>query len=395
MMIAALELTPDSFVQRIFGTRPLAGTGRISYSLYLWYWPIIVFAPLVATRWKQGWIDERPTMVAAMVFAALVSYFLVERPIRFNLFPQVSFRYVIGTGLAISVMVALLQIPVLQPSDAFTVETLAAAQDVAPSGKCPYARESWGAPATSEPCVYRKGGPFVVALVGDSHAQQWQPAFDVIAAKYDLTVIRVTRRGCPVNDILISSLDDQGLSHADKVCSQWRHRVYKRLIEKYDPNLIYVETRSQDWSIRVGDRDVAKGDPDHLQRWSDAWIPSLKVLTSGTGKVVVGLTTPNMPFRVPACLAAHGKGTTRCDAPLSEDAEVAPYNAAMRRLPDEVPGVTVVDATPIICPGGTCPAMIDGIIVHRDDDHLTATFAHHVAAAFEQMLRDAGVTFGR
>ena len=59
--------------------------------------------------------------------------------------------------------------------------------------------------------------------------------------------------------------------------------------------------------------------------------------------------------------------------------------------PDRFPGVAVVDPTPLVCPDEVCPAMIGDVIVHRDDDHVTATFARSVATEFEAMLLRAGV----
>ena len=62
-------------------------------------------------------------------------------------------------------------------------------------------------------------------------------------------------------------------------------------------------------------------------------------------------------------------------------------------LPKRFPGVTVVDPTPIVCPDKVCKAVIDDVVVHRDDDHLSATFARDSAAKFETMLYKAGVRF--
>jgi peptidoglycan/LPS O-acetylase OafA/YrhL len=394
-LLAGIDLAPRGLVQRVLGSRVPATVGRLSYSLYLWHWPVIVFAPVLAERWGRPALAERPVMVAVMSACAIASYLVVERPVRFHLVPRAPSPAIIGVGLVVSITVALVGVPLLQPREGFQAHALAAVGDLAEPGPCPYFREQWGPPSRSEPCVYRRGGPFTVALVGDSHAQQWQPAFDVLAERYDLTVIRITRRGCPANRITVVAFDDQGLPHADVPCSLWRDRVYQRTIDRFDPDLVYVETRSHEWTIRDGDRDVDAGDPDHLALWSAGWGPTLDTLTSRGARVVVAKTTPNIPWRVPACLAEHDKDTGACDMPLDQDRAVRPFNRVIAGLPQQHPHVTVVDPTPIICPGGVCPAMIDGLIVHRDDDHISASFARASADPFEAMLERAGVHFPR
>ena len=120
---------------------------------------------------------------------------------------------------------------------------------------------------------------------------------------------------------------------------------------------------------------VGPGDDDHLAIWTDAWGPALHILTSGSGRVVVARTIPQIPFAVPACLADHGRdGDGDCDAPIDADEEVRSYDDALADAVGRRGDVTLVDPTPIVCPGGTCPALIGGEIVRRDDDHLTAGF---------------------
>ena len=157
--------------------------------------------------------------------------------------------------------------------------------------------------------------------------------------------------------------------------------------------MIYAETRSHDWSFLADGGTVDPGDDDHIAVWTDAWDPSLDILTSGSGQVVVAETVPRMPFAVPACLAEHGPDGDDCAMPVADDPDVAVANDALADVVARRDDVTLVDPTPIVCPDGTCPALIEGDIVRRDDDHLTATFAAASAGAFEEMLRQAGIGF--
>jgi len=104
---------------------------------------------------------------------------------------------------------------------------------------------------------------------------------------------------------------------------------------------------------------------------------------------------PTLPQRVPACLAAAGRPTERCDFPVSADREVHPYNAIIDRLRERAARVAVFDPTPIGCPGRICPALAGDIVVHRDDNHLSAAYVRSRADEFGAALRRAGGTPAR
>jgi hypothetical protein len=118
-----------------------------------------------------------------------------------------------------------------------------------------------------------------------------------------------------------------------------------------------------------------------------------RLLAANGATVLVSEILPTLPQRVPACLAENTSTTSRCDFPAAGDALRAAYNAAILALPSQVPNVRTFDPRTIVCPGDVCPARIDDVIVHRDDNHITATFASRVVDQFLALLRRAGVTF--
>lgn len=78
VIIVHVVTAPGSGAARLIGSRPLVGIGRISYSLYLWHWPVHIYA---VHRW--AWIGH--PLVVALEFAvtfglAACSYVLVENP---------------------------------------------------------------------------------------------------------------------------------------------------------------------------------------------------------------------------------------------------------------------------------------------------------------------------
>ena len=80
LLIFSLQGTrPTSVVGRLLASTPLTSVGKISYSLYLWHWPVFVLF-----RWTIGFstVWQRVSALLLAIACALLSYILVERPFR-------------------------------------------------------------------------------------------------------------------------------------------------------------------------------------------------------------------------------------------------------------------------------------------------------------------------
>ncbi|MEV0408799.1 acyltransferase [Actinoallomurus sp. NPDC050550] len=109
-LIGSLVLTADGLPARIVGSRPLVAIGKVSYSLYLWHWPIWVFVSAAVTRWPAS---GRLTVAAiATAVIATASYHLVENPLRYTRMPM---RFLVPGILAVAAMVACAAV-LFQPS---------------------------------------------------------------------------------------------------------------------------------------------------------------------------------------------------------------------------------------------------------------------------------------
>lgn len=394
VLIAALDLTPHGPAQQAFGAWPFAALGRWSYSVYIWHWPVIVFAPVLAREWGRSWVAHDATMLSAIAVTAGVSYLALERPVRFRLFPAAPPRRVVGAGLACSLLVAAITFDVsrVEPHQRAAHR---AADDRPNEGRCPYRAERWPDAEHAEPCLWRDGTGPTVAVVGDSHAQQWMPAFAALATRDGLRVVRVTRAGCPAPDVTILDPGADGREVEGRPCTEWRRAVFPRLVEEYDPDVVVVANRGHVAGIVDGGRRVAPTDRDHLRVWAEGWDWTLTTLASGGADVVVTTILPTMPERTPACLMDHPAGTGRCDHAVGADPVVEAYNDVIRSLPDRVDGVAVVDVVPLVCPDGRCPGVIDGIVVRRDDNHVTARFAARRSEELGSLIDEARATLTR
>jgi peptidoglycan/LPS O-acetylase OafA/YrhL len=223
-------------------------------------------------------------------------------------------------------------------------------------------------------CIYGDpNGDQTVALIGDSTAGQWFPAIDAIARQQHWRLVPMIKFACRFEDIRQYS---RILKREYTECEQWLPNVVARL-KQIKPDLTLVSA----------DRSPGVFDPadDNPVRQGAAMA---RLLQDVPGEIGVMVVTPQLTIDPLACLAEHKSDVTACEAPRSPSfgwryklAERAAVNALGSRA-------KIIDLSNWICPGTTCPTVMNGEIVWRDYLHLTATFAGSLAPALAAQLPD-------
>lgn len=193
-------LQPGSPAARLLSTRPFVAIGKISYSLYLWHWPILVFA-LYVTPAPLTPVQSLFCVLAAFVAAAL-SYRLVERPFRTHTHTlgQLSRRKVFAaTGLAMAVVAGISTgivlrggLPERMPP---RIQELAAKSGLIHDRRdCHFVTTE----RVQQGDICLRGAPGVsasFALIGDSHADALSPAVFAAAKTLGLAGYQITAPG--------------------------------------------------------------------------------------------------------------------------------------------------------------------------------------------------------
>ena len=110
-----------SLAARLLTLPPVIYIGRISYSLYLWHWPIIALGPIVlATSWRSSAL-----YVVATAIAAVISFHWVEKPLRYRTWTSSRARD-IGLGLACNLVLGIALLATMARTDATSDATTAA-----------------------------------------------------------------------------------------------------------------------------------------------------------------------------------------------------------------------------------------------------------------------------
>jgi peptidoglycan/LPS O-acetylase OafA/YrhL len=408
LVIAAGVTAATSGVGALLSLAPLRFVGSISYAWYLWHWPCLVFARTARWAPPDGRIGVTATAVAVAIslVLAVVTHRIVELPARRARWFTIDRRRVaLLGGLATAAAVLALTVaggPLVLPGGdvsligdaAASTSVPTAATPLAAEGSTPYAamrgcHVGYDASAPARGCVFGDvHARRTVVLVGDSHAAQWFPALERLARRERFRLIAWTKSGCPLETTVELYLPAIGRHYGE--CLEWSANVLRQLRTLPRSSLVIVgRTSTYLPQVLDADGDVA-GAPRARELWGSAMAATVASLARSTDRVVVLRDTPHAPVNVPACISWAPSEAAACDFPLplggaSDGTEYAAERAA------GVPRGVYANPLRAVCGTRICPAIVNGVIVYRDDNHLTAAFAAARWRQFAQAL-DLSVT---
>jgi peptidoglycan/LPS O-acetylase OafA/YrhL len=169
--------------------------GKISYSLYLWHWPIIVFATYYLVRELNLW--EMAAAICLMLVLSDLSWRYIEQPAR----KRMAFGRVATASVASSVCAAVLAVIILQtgglpsrlPADAADINAA-----IGTNYRCPITSyiSFGGSRACALNLPSRDPNDAAVVLFGNSHAQMYAPLVEDIAREQGETLLLVPMNAC-------------------------------------------------------------------------------------------------------------------------------------------------------------------------------------------------------
>jgi peptidoglycan/LPS O-acetylase OafA/YrhL len=385
---------------------PMQFLGRISYSWYLWHWPVLVIAP-----YALGHSLTKPQALGCVIgslVVATVSFYCIEQPVRERTFFKGSARG-LSTGLAMAsvsictalVVAANVTVPgggvatadaasgtiaapvavsagplsLLEAKVAagtqlnsipagLTPSLTGAIKDVPDTGNCAV---GFTVSQPRYPCTVfgDPGGSETVAVVGDSHAGMWMPALDTIAKNQHWKLELFEKSGCPIADYPNFILPELGRTFTE--CNTWRTAVIG-LVTQLKPALIVVAMETHDESLSETGMET-----------------SIKALAASGAQVDFLEDTPYPASSVPNCLAQNPNSIQKCTL----NPKVDMLTSIQRQ--NEIEGATaggahVIDPTPWFCAASICPTVVGNTLVYIDSSHISATYAQELAPELQTAM---------
>ena len=368
---------PRTIPIRFLSLPAMTAIGRISYSWYLWHWPVLVLGNLL---WPAASPSVRMALVVVSLLLAWLSWRYVETPIRDS--PgliQPPRRGLLGALMLMTCAVAgsvQWQTMARQTLAAPAYQRIQRARNDLPviyRQDC----DQWYRSALLTPCEFGSPeGSRTVIVLGDSIGLQWFPAIERIFAPTHWRIIVMTKSACPIVD---EPMFYPRIGREYTECARWRKAALARIVQTKPDKVILGSTQTYDFSPA---------------QWRDGTARILQQLAPATGTVHILRGTPLLPFDGPECIAPRGAlwaliGRSSCAAPAHDPQS----DVVFRSLQSAASGfgnVGLVDMTEAICPRGECSAERNGMPTYRDSRHLASEYVATLAPVLALKLAPLG-----
>lgn len=407
-LLLAASLGKESVLGRFLAAEPMQYLGAVSYSLYLWHWPAVIFYPYVTGR-SPDTLQDGVLVVVVSILLAHLSRQLIEERFRRSRPAEKLRPYAIAGALGVGIasvswvisaqsvskaeaafegMVASPAHPgalVLlggavssDPAEGFVPDASLARLDRGPAYGLDGSSRCIGSVKSVEISSCEYGSPESdtrIVIVGDSHAVHWLPALELVAKRTGWHVTGLTKSSCAFTDELIG-ISSSGSTRAYTECRVWGGKVVEQLLRD-KPALVILSHSARhalpDGRRGQGDAEIAAGIVRHVSRLQEAGI-----------KVAAIEHTPWQIQDVPRCMASPGATNESCSSPPAD----ATYTGSIGELVAMQPGVALIPTLDYFCEQSACPVVIGNVLVYRDRHHLTATYAKSLAPIMEREIRN-------
>ncbi|RUV65219.1 MAG: acyltransferase [Mesorhizobium sp.] len=376
MLVIAAGRVQQPLANRLIAAPPLVFVGLISYSLYLWHWPIIVFSQYYLIRELN--IGEMVIAVAVMSLGAYASWRYVERPFRSKFMPARTVCLAAAGGAGALAVIASVLIWSNGMPGRMSGEAAAINAAVGTNYRCPVS--NYVRMGQSRACVLnlpsRDPSDANVVLLGNSHAQMYAPVWQSIFAERNMAGLLVPANGClptvSVNisrsciDVAAANLAELGkLPNVRTVILglTWEHA---RLVDATGKK---IETRH--------DAELVRGLDDLIAR----------LRAFGKKVVLIGpIAYPgwDLPSDLSRSLAFGRPLEAPTYLPVAKFQQQ--YGPAIQHF--EAQGIGFVRPDKVLCDASRCNYLLDGRSMFADASHIAEAELFRFRAIFAEALID-------
>ncbi len=381
-------LSQNVVLRQMLSYRPLVFTGLISYSLYLWHWPLLALASYQLERPLDA--PEASFIVLISVALAVVSWRWIERPFRVSHPPaggtirdRFELKFVAGALSCLLLMVAAAgAIKGMKGfPERFAPDTQRVLTQLVAGNPDRMACDNFeNVFANDDVCNFNKrrapDGSYEIAVFGDSMGDHWAPLVAKYAQDHGLSGRQVTNGGCAL--LFGVPIPAQEEDKA-RECASYQ-RAAAEFIER-NPNL-KIAVISNYWEKWLALLNSAAGtnakSPEQTARplpaFEHALEQTVRMFTDRGIKVVMIGQIPVyevLPVRCIISAIDSGRDASICGMTKSDALNrLKLSNAALTRVAARNPGVSLSLPLEFMCGQQRCSPMMDGVLLYKNGGHL-------------------------
>ena len=372
-----------TFVGQVLASPPFLLVGLISYSLYLWHWPIYVFA--MYWRSEPLTVAMRLVLGCASVAVAYLSWRFLETPLRRRAL-WTSRKAIFGFAFAVLGLTALLGgtlvvwqgFPRRVPTKAVVFASAKA--------DAPYF-QNVDLDAARRHEFYRVGekasGPVDVLIWGDSHAMAVEP---ILAEIGNTCGLRIVGAHYASTAPLLEFTSTSPFSLRDQ-----SDEYNASILEYVRTERIPVVILSAKWKGYLGDyvTTTKEGKEKVNREFRESVLATIRALKQVGARVWILEMVPTYNYDVPRKLAADayfGGDLSLVGKSLAQHRMEMAFESSVFREAKGL-GAGLLDPTPYLCPASFCQTNRNGRSLYMDTNHLSLTGSKLLREMFEPVFR--------
>ncbi len=392
-------LEGKSLAGRLLSFPPLVFIGKISYSLYLWHWPLIIFAKYYMIR--QMTSVETWILIAATLIVSTLSWRFVETPFRSKQFLSTRQIYAFAAvGMAMmlfagSVVYFFKGFPERPGLEHLAIDTKK--------------EEAWllkecninltDDPQAIIPCeIGDSTEPPSFIIWGDSHTPTYGKAIHISAKQYELAGTLTYAQGCPT---LLGMFPDP--QFGDTSCVKYNEMVLSYLTDHPEIKTIILASRWTRWvegsyykqeegrSASIKDTlNEAPANASAEEIFRLGLERTITTLIAMDRNVIIIAPLPEIGYDVPSAnfiASRTGRDINQIIAPSMEEYLTRNQRTfTIFRSFEEEYGIQIIEPWKSLCQEDVCRAAVNGIPLYNDDDHLSVFGSELISPVFDPFL---------